>query len=299
MKVVVAGSRGALGERLVRALTARSVGSGADETVGVDFRADGESEHDRSELASADVVINVGGPRVRPGLTASDYLREHVGVTDTVARVMRRGAHLVHVSSTAVFGARGVALSADSEPMPERFPMPEYAHAKWAAERQATELARSLGLALSVVRPSMVYGPDVDSALETLLRLGRQRVSLRLLPGRLYQHLLHIELLVAAMARLVRSPAGPRPLLLADPFVLENRDLRLRGRAAAVVPIPLGAVRRSEALWSGRARGGLRLPSLAVLAMSNVFAVEETFQRLGLAQYDFSRQLTFDRYFHA
>ena len=89
-----------------------------------------------------------------------------------------------------------------------------------------------------------------------------------------------------------------RPGPLSLPIQLRSMS-RVR-RSASHARSPAGAGSSTVSMTSAAAsRGGLRLPSLAVLAMSNVFAVEETFQRLGLAQYDFSRQLTFDRYFHA
>src|SRR5271165_930490 len=120
------------------------------------------------ELHDADVVVNVGGPRVRNGLGWEDYFREHVGVTSRVARSMRRGTHLVHVSSTAVYGARGRLLGPASREAPTLFPFPAYACAKLAAETTARALCAERGVRVTVLRPSMVYGPRVDSALTTL-----------------------------------------------------------------------------------------------------------------------------------
>src|SRR5438105_11166564 len=93
------------------------------------------------ELADADVVVNLSGPRVRAGLGWADYFREHVGVTAAVVRSMRPGARLVHVSSTAVYGARGERLGPSSFEAPTLFPSPAYACAKLAAEAIARALA--------------------------------------------------------------------------------------------------------------------------------------------------------------
>lgn len=298
MKPLVVGSRGTLGARLVTELDAD----------GIDFRAgDALSSRDLERLGQADFVINVGGPRVRSELGALDYFREHVGVAQRVVRTMKRGAHLVHASSTAVFGARGVELASDSEEAPDRFPMPAYAAAKLAAETYVRASAPERGIGLTVLRPSMVYGENVDSALESLRRLAGRGIRLDLRPSAVRQHLLHIDLLVAILRRAHgRGPTGSKPLNVADPFVLTNADLDRMLRetkspfpfsAKAAIPIPLSPLafvqeraRRSE--WSS-----LALDSFAVLALDNVFSVRETFRAFDIDEASFGRAATFDRAF--
>src|SRR5215472_8580966 len=123
--VTVVGSSGTLGARLATRLGARPV----------DLR--GTDPRDTAPvpaIAEARVVVNAGGPRVRPGLDWEDYAREHVGLAARVVRSMRAGSRLVHLGSTAVYGARGCMLDAGAPEAPECFPMPAYACAKMAAE---------------------------------------------------------------------------------------------------------------------------------------------------------------------
>src|ERR1700722_3177130 len=90
----VVGADGALGTMLVKALGAQ----------GVALRHPAESLDARvPEIADRDFVVNVSGPRVRPGLGWGDYMREHVGTATAVARQMRPQSHLVHFSSVAVY----------------------------------------------------------------------------------------------------------------------------------------------------------------------------------------------------
>ena len=187
----VVGTGGAIGARVAEHLQARPV----------DFRCqDPRSDRAVPALADADVVVNLGGPRVRPGLGWGDYFREHVGVTAAVVRSMRSGARLVHVSSTAVYGARGEKLGPSSREAPTLFPSPAYACAKLAAEATARALAFERGIEIAVLRPSMIYGPGVDSALSTLRRLHRQGVAVRLVPTAVHQHLVHIDLFLGVIA---------------------------------------------------------------------------------------------------
>lgn len=288
MKVVVVGAKGTLGARLMRELACE----------GVDFRARDRDARDaawRSVVAGADVVVNAGGPRVRAGLGKDDYAREHVGVTEATIGAMRHGAHLVHLSSTAVFGARRALLYADTPEAPERFPMPDYAAAKLAAERVAITAAKRAGVDITVLRPSMVYGPAVDSALESVRSLARRGVSLRFLPGRVRQHLTHVDLLVASLRAAFPKARGPKPLLVADPFVLTNADLVIPRGAPVFVPLPPFV--RGSRLLRRLGVAQLHVDSLAVLGIDNVFEVDGTFKTLSLPREQFDRDHTFDRYF--
>lgn len=286
--VIVVGAGGTLGARLARHLGAR----------GVEARCrDPRDTAPLEEVSDARVVVHAGGPRVRPGLDWADYFREHVGLTSRVVRAMRPGSHLVHVSSTAVYGAsRGVRLGPESPEAPVLFPSAHYACAKLAAETAARALGAQRGIAVTVVRPSMVYGPSVDSALESLRRLSARGVSLRLAPRALRQHLVHVDLLLALVERCASvGPFAERLLVAADPFVLTNGDLELPG---VPVWIPTGAAASAQRAWA-RAMpiaAPLSLDALAVLAADNTFDGLAALRATGLDAATFARERTFDPY---
>jgi nucleoside-diphosphate-sugar epimerase len=288
--LVCVGARGTLGGLLVQRLGAR----------GIEIRCpDPGDERGVPELADADVVVNVGGPRVRPGLTWVDYFREHVGVTTTVVRSMRPGARLVHVSSTAVYGARGTLLGPGAREAPTRFPSIAYACAKLAAEAIARTSGVERGLVVRVLRPSMVYGPGVDSALDTIRRLHRRGVRLRLRPERVRQHLLHVDLLVHAVERAVTGAVdrGERPLALADPVVVTNADLAPQASRWPAIDVDVSAAAALHDRWArtlGLAPGALE--ALAVLGLDNEFDVEPMVRVLRVDAGAFSRAATFDAY---
>jgi UDP-glucose 4-epimerase len=289
--IAVVGAAGTLGAILRERLDA----------VAVELRGtDPADERIIPELADADVVVNVGGPRVRPGLGWRDYFREHVGTTARVARSMRAGARLVHVSSTAVYGARGERLGPASREEPTRFPAPAYACAKLAAESLARALGAERGLRVTVLRPSMVYGAGIDSALATLRRFHRRGVHLRLAPAHLRQHLVHVDLLASVVERVARgaAPLEARPLLVADPFVLTNADLApaaTRARLPLVVDVRAAAT-LGRTMTSVVGAAPLALQALGVLGLDNEFDVEATWPAAAVDPRAFDRRSTFDAY---
>ena len=291
--VVVVGSDGALGRLLVEALGATPVR----------FRHPGELlDASIPEIGASRVVINVSGPRVWPGLGWADYLREHVGTASAVARSVPPESHLIHVSSAAVYGARPNAIGASTPEEPRSFPNPSYAWAKLAGEHAARAVCRERGVRLSVLRPAMVYGPGVTSAIDTLLSLAARGVVLDLVPGTTSQSCLHVSLLVEVVRRLVAGKAALAvPLPVADPFVFTNADLTraIQARHRGVrIPAPLGiaeAVLRRWPLFPDRDGPG-PIAALAFLGMGNVFDSTPIFRELGLSAAEFSRRSTLDRY---
>lgn len=290
MSVVIVGRGGTLGAVLADRLAADAI----------ELRVpDPTDMTEVGAIARASVVINAGGPRVRPGLVNADYVREHVGLAARIVRSMRPGAHLIHLSSTAVYGARAKRLGVDDVEAPTLFPYADYAAAKLAAETMVRSLGPERGIHVTVVRPSMVYGPGIDSAVESIRRLAGRGISLRLAPGRLRQHLVHIDLLVDLIAAVAqrKAPSGARIFVAADPFVLTNEDLIAPARLPVVVPLAaLAAAKRAIGV------AGLSpdiLDTFAVLAIDNEFEGGPAFAACGLDPARYARERTFDPYFRA
>lgn len=290
---VVVGADGTLGSLLTGRLGAR----------GVQLRCKDMATNEPLPLDRAATVINAAGPRARPGLDWSDYFREHLGTSRAIVRAMESGTHLIHLSSTAVFGARAMRLDCDSPASPLLFPMAAYAAAKYAAELAVRALCKEKGMKLTVLRLSMVYGRGVDSALDSLLKMAARGLRLALKPGSLRQHLLHIDLLIYGLIQARQcGPLGSRPLILADPFSVTNAEIndaiaRIYPKSFSV-PAPLGSFLKLSRRWERMPeyRIGMPIASLAVLAIDNEFAWQPAFEALGLDPSEFERTRTFDRY---
>jgi nucleoside-diphosphate-sugar epimerase len=292
---VVVGADGALGAVLVEALHAH----------GLALRHPAESLDARvKDLADADFVVNVAGPRVRPGLGWADYLREHVGTASAVARGMRPGTHLVHFGSAAVYGARGGVIRADTPESPASFPNPSYAWAKLAGELAVRAICRERAVGLTVLRSTMVYGAGVTSAIETIVSLAKRGVRLDMKPGSARQHCLSLELLVQILRRLHALGPRDRTLIACDPFVFTSADLdaavRARFRGISLpAPLPWAeALLRRWPMFPDREPPGA-LAAFAFLGLDNEFDWRETFELLGIEAGRFARSRTLDPHLEA
>lgn len=289
----VVGADGALGGVLCAALGASGVklrhpGNPLDAVV--------------PEIDGADVVVNVSGPRVRPRLGWDDYMREHVGTATAVARAMAPGSHLIHFSSAAVYGAQPGVLGAETPEAPVSFPNPSYAWAKLAGELAARAICRERGVRLTVVRPAMVYGRGVSSAIDTMFSLAKKKVLVALTPGAVKQHCLHVSLLVRAIETLAtRGPLFDRALPLVDPFVFTNAELCAavaRGRRGLRVRTPLPLAEAVLRRWPGfpdlDAPGVLA--AFAFLGLDNEFDWRPLFRALELPEAEFAKDKTLAPY---
>jgi nucleoside-diphosphate-sugar epimerase len=288
----VVGADGALGALLVAGLGAR----------GIRFRHPSESLDARlPELAEADFVVNASGPRVRPRLGWDDYMREHVGTASAVARAMRPKSHLVHFGSTSVYGARGGVIRADSPEAPMLFPNPSYAWAKLAGEMAVRAICRERGVGLTVLRPAMVYGEGVTSAIDAVASLAKKGIRLDLRPASCRQHCVSSALLVAILERLAERGPQERTFIACDPFVFTNGDLEAAvrtKRSSVALPAPLPwaeAILRRWPIFPDRDVPGA-LAALAFLGLDNEFDWRGTLSPLGIEPEPFARALTLDPY---
>jgi nucleoside-diphosphate-sugar epimerase len=189
---VVTGATGLLGSHIAEALAARGerVRALVRPTSDVSFLrglgaelAEGDL-HDAASLrravAGADVVYHCAA-RVGDWGPWSLYRREIIDATDNLLSACRAAAvgRVLYVSSVTVYGHP----RAGPEPITEEAPLGRrlywfwdyYCRSKIAAEA----LARAAGPAVTVVRPSWIYGPRDRTSLPRLMKAFRAgRVSL-------------------------------------------------------------------------------------------------------------------------
>jgi nucleoside-diphosphate-sugar epimerase len=283
----VVGADGFVGSGLASALGAKRIVYGPTQ--------DGDVHIARAKelFGQADVVINCGGFRIRPGCDYGDYQRSHEGSTSAFTPWIRKDALLLHISSASVLG-KGQGLRNQTPPNPETFPSPAYALAKLEEDRYLEKAAAEHGFKVVFLRPAVIYSRQGAGMLDTMLNLAKHGVILRLYPRDARHHLVHMNLLADVARRIIlhrKSVPNLSTWVVADPYTITNRELEATIRSALrkkYVPLPL-PVHWISALLKHTFHS--RHPKLdlktwgeifGVLAMDTVYDPEETFRLFGI-----------------
>jgi nucleoside-diphosphate-sugar epimerase len=185
-----------------------------------------------------------------------------------VAEGVRR---MVYLSSIKVNGEQtelGAPFLFSDTPAPED----AYGISKWEAEQVLWKISADTGLEVVVVRPPLVYGPEVKGNLARLLELVRSGVPLPLGSVRNMRSLIALDNLVDLLIRCVDHPAAAgQTFLVSDGEDLSTPDLlrhmaKAIGRPAWLFPAPVSLLRLAGSTLGKRADidrlvGSLRIDS--------------------------------------
>lgn len=224
MRVLLTGATGSLGPTLEQNL--RVAGYEVQRLLrDARFAGPGDTVADLLDLdalvrACSDVEVVVHAAAQTRGAQGMEYRRVNTDGTAALAGAARSAGvrHLVLLSTrAAIAGAGG------------------YAESKLAAE----QVARSLGPAVTILRPAEVWGGARPGAIEGLASLVR-RGLLPKLRGQRQPTLapLHADDLAAAVSAVVAHGVGPEPLVLDGPECFGWNDLieRLRHDLGGTFP---------------------------------------------------------------
>ena len=135
-------------------------------------------------LRNADAVIHLAGRAHVMRETAVDALREYrtvnVSGTESIASVAARSGvrRFIFISSVKVNGeaTEGAEFFADDQP---NYVDP-YGQSKWEAEERLLQIAADTQMEWVVVRPPLVYGPEVRGNFLSLMNCVYRRIPLPL-----------------------------------------------------------------------------------------------------------------------
>ena len=268
-RILVTGAGGFIGRALCRSLAGRghfviaglrrAPPAAAAPVAGGETRILGDIAPGRDwagELDAIDIVIHLAQRAHRRA--APEALAAEPAAAATLARAAARAGarRFVYLSSIIAMGDAtppGRPFRADDEPCPAG----AYGRAKLATERALREIAGDSGLDLVILRPPLVYGPEVGGNFGALARLAASGLPLPFAGIDNRRSLIYRDNLadLAAAAALDPAAAG-RTLLAADGTDFSTADLVRalaagQGRRARLFALPdavFAALRRLPAL---------------------------------------------------
>lgn len=174
---------------------------------------------------------------------AALYRRVNVDAALALARAAAAAGvrRLIFISTAKVYGeGRREPYRENDEPAPEG----AYAGSKWLAEQWLTDFCAAHGLALTILRPPLVYGAGVGGNFEALQRLAGSRWPLPFGLVRNRRSLLALDNLVdviVACCEAKSAPIGVFNVADAEPYSLAGIVTCLRaaaGHSSGLWPIP-------------------------------------------------------------
>jgi len=289
--VLVTGATGFVGRTLVATAPAAiewraAVRSGPVPGLGPDQitvgSIDGQTDWSAA-LAGIDCVVHLAARVHVMNPTAQDrtaFESTNVFGTGHLARAAAAAGvrRFIHLSSIKVNGecTEHRAFRADDIPQPQD----DYARSKLEAERRLSAVAADFGMAASIVRPPLVYGPGVRANFLRLLALAHSGLPIPLASianARSMVSVWNLCDLICALLRHEQAMSGV--FLVADGEDISTAELILRlarimGRPARLFAFPIGALRTLAAV-------ARRTAELNRLCNSLTIDMTQTHARLG------------------
>jgi nucleoside-diphosphate-sugar epimerase len=149
-------------------------------------------------------------------------------------------------------------------------PQDPYSISKWEAEEALRSVGAKTGLEVVIVRPPLVYGPEVGANFYALVKLVNRSIPLPLPDENNRRSLLGVENLADFLVQCISHPkAANQTFMVSDGEDVSTRDLVVRlaralGRPARFLPVPALALRLAAKLTGKEAAVSRLLGSLVV-----------------------------------
>lgn len=270
MTVAITGATGFVGSALSTKLTAlgakvipavRNATGLPDEIVTGDL---GVSLNCQSALSVCDAVVHLAARVHVMHDDIADPLKEYRKVNvDGTLRLAREAAaagvqRFVFISSIKVNGESTLPRSpftANQTPAPSDL----YGVSKWEAEQRLLALATEKGMEVVIIRPVLVYGPDVKANFLNMMKWLYKGIPLPFGAIHNKRSMVALDNLVDLIVTCIDHPkAANQTFLVSDDDDLSTTDLlrrmgRALGRQAYLMPIPSWMLVMAAAMLGKRA----------------------------------------------
>jgi nucleoside-diphosphate-sugar epimerase len=261
MRALVTGAAGFLGGHLVRALAAdrytvralvKSPADRDDWKVPVERIVGDVRDAEAMRRATPDVDVVFHCAAALPGAPDQELWDTNLAGTRNLLSACLASSveRFVNVSTDSVYGDGDQRGATERTPLdPTYFSEGAYPRTKLEAEALVLACGRDHGLAVSSVRPCLMYGPGRAPGNDILRRWATRRAHLAWDGGRAEMSWLYVEDAVSVLMRAaVRPEAIGQVYNVSDGAGYARRDVlaaleRLTGRRAPRVPLPSRPVR--------------------------------------------------------
>ena len=176
----------------------------------------------RKAVDGVSVVFHLAAVFREGGLNDEVYRDVHVGGTENLcaASVAAGVKRFVHCSTVGVHG------HIENPPADETYrysPGDVYQDTKLEGEQTAWKFYKEKGLAVSVVRPAAIFGPE-DKRLLKMFRLANRDRIILLGKGEIFYHMVHVEDLATGflLAGVVPEAVGEAFIIAGDRYLSLN-----------------------------------------------------------------------------
>ncbi len=253
---------------------------------------------DPAHLGGLDVVVHAAAVRHRHGADAGTYRGSNVELVEQTLRAAAAASvrRFVFVSSVGVYGFPARLPVTEENPYA---PRTLYAATKVEAELRARRVAREVGLELTIVRPSIIYGAgDRNGMLDKMAAMIRSGMYRIVGPGDNVLHHVHVDDVVEGVwLAATRGEAAGEHFILAGPetttlAALSELVARAVGRRLPARHVPVGIARAVATVVDVAALRGVGFTTreppvnhekLDVMTLPIYFDITKARRRLGFA----------------
>jgi UDP-N-acetyl-alpha-D-quinovosamine dehydrogenase len=227
----------------------------------------------QAALAGMDMVVHLAARahvmRDRASDPLAAYRQVNVAGSERLARAAAAAGvrRLIYMSSIKVNGEATADAPFRESDAPA--PLDAYGRSKWEAEQALNRIAAETGLAVTVLRPPLIYGPGVKGNLARLLSWIERGLPLPFASIVNLRSLVYLDNLIDATLAVMRHPSPGRLYLLSDGQDLSTPQLiralaRGLGKTPRLLPVPPSLLRLAAACTGqgdavGRLVGSLQI----------------------------------------